>query len=80
MTTGMTGAPTRNDFSQSRVRVNQDGAQLLWRLVLAEETRLLTARRQVDDYERARYQDDLKTVRRVKDELERTLVEQGWID
>lgn len=71
---------TTREFTQARVRLNQDGAQLVWRLILAEETRLLTARRQGGENERVVYQNDLKSIRRVKDELERTLVEQGWDD
>jgi hypothetical protein len=67
-------------FTQARVRVNQDGAELLWQLVLAEETRQLTHRRQVDDPERPLMQESLKTVRRLKDEIERVLIEQGWND
>lgn len=86
MTTETTTNETRNpsrttpEFTQARVRVNQDGAQLMWRLLLAEETRLLTERRQVDDATRAMLREALKSVRRVKDELERTLYEQGWYD
>lgn len=75
--TGMTAIA---EFTQARIRLNQDGAELLWRLVLAEETRLLTARRQSPDHERPALVNDLKVVRRVKDELERTLDEQGWGD
>lgn len=81
-TTNETRSPSRTtpEFTQARVRLNQDGAQLVWRLILAEETRLLTNRRQADDATRAMLQDELKSVRRVKDELERTLYEQGWYD
>lgn len=75
-----TEAPPTPNFSNARVRLNRAGAELVWTLVLAEETRLLTARRQVDDDDVPRYQENIRTVRRVKDELERTLIEQGWID
>lgn len=77
------GPAIRNgpEYTQARVRVNQDGAELLWRLLLAEETRQLTARRQRDDdTTRALHQQELKSIRRVKDELERVLIEQGWGD
>lgn len=80
MTGAIRATATTPEFTQARIRLNQDGAELLWRLVLAEETRLLTNRRQASDAERAMLQQDLKAVRRVKDELERTLYEQGWGD
>ena len=60
------------------MRVNQSGAELLWRLVLAEETRLLTARRQWGEDEDLKL--DLKDLRRVKDEIERVLTENDWGD
>lgn len=80
MTVATPGTATSREYTQARVRVNQDGAQLMWRLILAEETRLLTARRQGNDAERALHQFELKNIRRVKDELERTLIENGWND
>ncbi len=83
----MTDSPRRTlattadrEYTQARIRVNQEGAQALWRLVLAEETRLLTARRQGGEPERALHQQELKNVRRIKDEIERVLEEQGWYD
>ena len=78
----MTGyqATAEPEFTQARIRVNQDGCESLWRLVLAEETRLLTARRQGTDDERIVRQGELKVIRRVKDEIERVLDEQGWGD
>lgn len=71
---------TPEQYTQARIRVNQEGAQIVWRLVLAEETRLLTARRQGDDAARTLVQNELKAIRRVKDELERTLYDMDWID
>lgn len=75
-----TSPTTAEQYTQTRIRVNQDGGELLWRLVLAEETRLLTARRQIDEEHIAIFQADLKALRRVKDEIERGLIDMGWID
>lgn len=80
MTTEALLGTDSHQYTQARIRANQKGTELLWRLVLAEETRLLTARRQGGEVERTLVQDQLKDTRRVKDELERTLEENGWGD
>lgn len=80
MTTRTTeaAATTEPVYTQARIRVNQDGAELLWQLILAEETRITTARRQVALEDVPRLQETMKAVRRVKDEIERVLFDMGW--
>lgn len=72
-----TPTPTTADFyTQSRIRLNAQGARLLERLLNLEERRLRGERAHTT--ERALIDRELATLRRVRDEVYRAMEDRGW--
>jgi hypothetical protein len=69
-------------YTQARIRVRREGALKLRILLSDEETALALARREAIRYHQLDTQRqldwDLENVRRMVDEVERTIEEQGW--
>ena len=72
-------ATTPEQYTRRRVRVTQEGGELLFRLLMAEKMRLMIAHRQAPSNRRAKIvDDDMYHVQMVLDEVKHTLEEAGW--
>lgn len=73
-------AHSATEYTNARIRIDSRGAHLLKQLLLAEEHRVLVARTNTFEGSEERYQcnQQLYTVRRVWEELRRTMDENSW--